>query len=66
MGWISYLKKSSRLKDKLLFNRWEKLEIGIADVIEEFKNNNRIPNRIKIDEIEFEYWLNSLGWYKWK
>lgn len=65
MEWIKYLKKSS-YKDTKTFNKWINDEIDLEQCIDEFRKNNRIPNHVHINTLEFAIWLNGLGWVKYE
>lgn len=53
---------SSAVQDNATFNRWEDNKITTEECIEEFKNNNVLDKRLVINKVEFERWLNSLGY----
>lgn len=65
MVWIKYLKKTPT-KDVRTFNRWINDEINLDECINEFRDNNRIPDSVYIDIIEFASWLKGLGWVKYE
>lgn len=48
--------------DKILFQRWERKEIEIPQVIRLFRWNNGVRENFHINENDFIYWLNSLGY----
>lgn len=66
MDWIRFLKKSARLKDKKIFEMWINNEINLDECLNEFRLNNKIPDRVYINILEFAIWLNGLGWIKYE
>lgn len=64
MDWISLLNSSEDAsnRDKALFKDWEKGKIGTKEAIRRFKSSNEIPERMIINDYEFEQWLGSLGY----
>lgn len=64
MIWIKYLKKGTASIDKELFHKWENKKINTKECIEQFRLNNKIPDKYIIIDLQFEYWLNSLGWIR--
>ena len=46
------------------FNKWVDKQINTDQAIKQFKKNNHIDDEIEIDNGEFEYWLNSLGYFR--
>lgn len=50
--------------DQRTFTAWANNEISINKAIREFKFNNHISHDEKIDEVEFELWLNTLGYFR--
>lgn len=65
MVWIKYLKKRMASKDKELFHKWEMKKISTEECLNQFKMNNDIPEKCIIIELQFERWLNSLGWWRY-
>lgn len=51
-------------RDKATFQAWMDGKISIYECINEFRLNNRIKKDVVIDPIDFEYWLNSLGYWR--
>lgn len=64
MVWVKYLKKRSSARDKEIFSLWENKKIDTKECINQFRINNNIPEKYIIIELQFEYWLNSLGWIR--
>ena len=62
--WITYLNSSGSTasKDKILFGKWEDRRVNTLAVINRFRINNRIPEKVSIGEDEFTEWLYSLGY----
>lgn len=55
---------SSSAKDQKSFRKWELFEISTDECIEEFLENNKQPQGLYVDPVEFERWLNSLGYIR--
>lgn len=51
-------------RDKAAFQAWMDGKISIYECINEFRFNNRIKKDVVIDPIDFELWLNSLGYWR--
>ena len=62
---LLHTSKRSRDKDIATFKKWEGRVINTDEAIRQFKDNNFIDDRVKIDNVIFEYWLNSLGYRRY-
>ena len=62
--WIVFLNSSQHvaLMDKVLFGKWEEYRVNTSTAISRFRINNKIPNRIEINEYDFTDLLHSLGY----
>ena len=63
----NYLKKAQADNDKVLFSAWADGMVSTQKCIEQWVINNRAEDDIdiyKISALEFEGWLNFLGYYR--
>ena len=56
--------EKSATQDSIIFYRWERGEISPASCLRRFREHNMIGDRYDISQIEFELWLNSLGYIR--
>ena len=56
----------ARNKDVTTFKKWEENKISLDEALEEFRNNNNVDERIKIEKGNFRNWLNSLGYIRYE
>ena len=56
--------EKSATQDSIIFYRWERGEISTASCLRRFREHNMIGDRYDISQIEFELWLNSLGYIR--
>ena len=61
---VKYLKHKAAVADKKLFNDWHYGLITTNQCIRQFRINNDITERMPILVDDFEYWLNSLGYWR--
>ena len=54
----------SATQDSIIFYRWERGEISTASCLRRFREHNMVGDRYDISQIEFELWLNSLGYIR--
>lgn len=60
----SLLLSSAYAEDKAIFMAWERGEISTAACLRRFKIHNNIDIHERINSIDFEYWLRSLGYIR--
>ena len=60
-----YLRHGGRTADVQTFLKWERSEIDTAQAIREFRQHNKITERLTILEVDFVEWLNGLGYRRY-
>lgn len=60
----------SAVDDSVSFHAWERGEISTASCIRRFRDHNMVRKDVDISQVDFELWLNSLGYirgiYQWQ
>lgn len=59
---VKFLKKGKEQEDKNIFSDWEAGAITTETALRRFRKNNGITNDCEIKELEFRFWLFSLGY----